>query len=97
DWIRPAEDQEAERQHTAGAAAVAAEHEKARLQFDVTIVEYLDFQRHEHSSLLLLSLRAASSKPIDPPRGLSHHLRPRACIEAFDRGLVGGDQCAVIS
>ncbi len=44
--IGTAEDQKAERQDTAGAAAIAAEHEKARFQFDIAVVQNLDFKRH---------------------------------------------------
>jgi len=46
DRVGAAEDQEAERQDAAGAAAVAPEHEEARFQLDIAIVQDLDFQRH---------------------------------------------------
>ena len=46
DWIRTTQDQEAERQDPAGPAAVAPQNKEARLQFDVAIVQDLDFQRH---------------------------------------------------
>src|SRR5216684_1718933 len=46
DWIGASGNEKAERQHTARAPAVAAEHQEARFQFDVAIVKNLDFQRH---------------------------------------------------
>ena len=46
DRIGAADNQKAQRQHAACAPAVAAEHEEARFQFDVAIVENLDFQSH---------------------------------------------------
>jgi hypothetical protein len=46
DRIRTAGDQKAERQDAAGPAAIAAEYEKARFQFDISIVQNLDFKRH---------------------------------------------------
>ena len=47
----PAEDQEAIGRHAAGAAAIAAEHEEARFQLDIAIVENLDFEGHERPPL----------------------------------------------
>ena len=48
DHDRPgaAEDQEAEGRHAPRAAAVAPEHQEARFQFDVAVVEDLDFECH---------------------------------------------------
>ena len=46
DRIGTADDQKAQRQDAAGAAAVAPQHEKARFQFDIAIVQDLDFKRH---------------------------------------------------
>ena len=48
---RPAQDQKAERRHPAGPAAIAAEHEKARLELDVAIIQDLDLERHGQASL----------------------------------------------
>ncbi len=44
--ISAAKDQKSQRQHTAGAPAVAAEDKEAQFEFDVAIVEDLDFQWH---------------------------------------------------
>src|SRR5216683_6215616 len=46
DWIGASGNEKAECQHTPCAPAVAAEHQEARFQLDVAIVENLDFQRH---------------------------------------------------
>jgi hypothetical protein len=54
DRVGAAEDQEAERQHAPHAAAIAAEHEKARFQLDVAVVEQLDLQRHTFLPVILL-------------------------------------------
>ena len=45
--IGAAEDQKSQRQHAAGAAAIAAKDKEARFELDVAIVEDLDFQRHD--------------------------------------------------
>ncbi len=42
----PPLDEKAERQHAPGAPAIAPQHQKARFQLDVAVVEDLDFQRH---------------------------------------------------
>src|SRR5579863_3401509 len=42
----PAENEEAIGGHPARAAAIAPEHEEARFEFDIAVVEYLDFERH---------------------------------------------------
>src|SRR6266700_1566188 len=60
DRIWATDDQEAQCQDTAGPAAIAAEDKKARLQFDVAIVQDLDFKRH-------VSLPASSKFPADKP------------------------------
>ena len=57
DRIGAAEDEEAQRQHAPRAAAVAAEHQEARFQLDVAIVENLDFQRHGVPPSVSLSAR----------------------------------------
>src|SRR3569833_4749333 len=57
DRIGPAEDQEAQRQHPPGAAAIAPQHQEARIQLDVAIVQDLDLQRH-WSSLAFFMYRA---------------------------------------
>ena len=46
DRVGAADDQKAQRQHAAGAAAVTPEHQKARFQLDIAVVQDLDFQRH---------------------------------------------------
>ena len=46
DRIGAAGNEKAQRQHPPRAPAVAAEHQEARFQLDVAIVENLDFQRH---------------------------------------------------
>jgi hypothetical protein len=46
DRVLPADDQEAKRKDAAGAAAIATEHEKARFQLDIAIIQNLDLQRH---------------------------------------------------
>src|SRR3954464_2417866 len=46
DRIGTADDQKAQRQDTAGPAAITAEHEKTRFQFDIAIVQNLYFKRH---------------------------------------------------
>jgi hypothetical protein len=50
DRIFAAEDQEAEGEHAASAAAVAAENQKARFQLDIAVVQDLDLQRHSFPS-----------------------------------------------
>ena len=44
--ISAAKDQKSQRQHAAGAPAVATKDKEARFELDVAIVEDLDFQRH---------------------------------------------------
>src|SRR5580698_2730899 len=46
DRIGAADNQKAQRQHAACTPTVAAEHKEARFQFNVAIVENLDFQSH---------------------------------------------------
>ena len=67
--IGTADDQEAQRQDAASPAAIAAEHEKARFQFDIAIVQNLDFKRH--MSLSPNSLIRSSSQPINAQGGCS--------------------------
>ena len=42
----PAENEKAEDRHPAYAAAIAAEHQEARFEFDVAVVENFDFKCH---------------------------------------------------
>ena len=68
---RAAQDQKAERRHTAGAPAIAAEHKKAQFELDVAIVEDLDFQRHEfppNSRVHVVRSRARCDRPASPCR-----------------------------
>ena len=69
DRIGTADDQEAQRQDAAGPAAIAAKHEKTRFQFDISIVQNLDFKRH--MSLSPNSLIRSSSQPINAQGGCS--------------------------
>ena len=69
DRIGAAGNQKAQRQHAARAAAVAAEHEEAQFQFDVAIVENLDFQRHSFLPFSFVCFpRRLRRDPIDPHR-----------------------------
>ena len=73
DRIGAADNQKAQRQHPARAPAVAAEHQEARFQLDVPIVENLDFQSHTCLPYFLrlfsrAGLRARSDRPASPCR-----------------------------
>ena len=55
DRVGAPEDEEPERRDAARAPAVAPEHEEARFELDVAVVEHLDFERHGRSPLSLSS------------------------------------------
>ncbi len=79
DRVLPAEDQEAVDGHAAGAAAVAAEHEEARFELDVAVVEQLDFQGHLLCLLPLTIARPTAGRPGWRCRERSRSARSCSC------------------
>ena len=82
DHHRPgaAQDQEAQRRHAARAAAVAAEHEEAAFQFDVAVVENLDFEGHGRPSLEFRYCCCASGAQPRTPLAGHPPDRPSLCL-----------------
>ena len=74
DRPRTTEDEEAEGRHPARAAAVAPQHQEARFELDVAVVENLDFECHCFP-LAVLSVRSGDA--VDAHRGVVQQI---ACV-----------------
>src|SRR6202008_3507696 len=84
DQNRPwtSENQKSIGRHPTGAAAIAAEDEKARFELDIAVVENLDFERHTFSSLADDSARLNS---VDARRSIMQSGERRFFAQRLER------------